>query len=258
MTAKSLRSKFLSNLAFAKQIPQLRRMSPWSRAILLSRPEKWINWIIDYNERVLGGGRSHELKRPVDALNEPIPWYTYSAIEYLSQIDFSKASIFEFGTGNSSLWWSERAKLVHSVESDPDWHREVSARIKPNQSLALHTDRSTYASAFLQSAIQYDMFIIDGVHRRLCVETVLKHRPPHSVVILDNSDWFPASCDRLARAGLQQIDFIGAGPVNCYAWATSIFLPHGSEVLRNRVVAGVTVRAGLTSVADDDSGDVEA
>jgi len=53
--------------------------------------------------------------------NNPIPWYTYPAFEYLTQIDFSHKSVFEWGAGNSSLFWAQRAKEVISVESDKDW-----------------------------------------------------------------------------------------------------------------------------------------
>ena len=54
----------------------------------------------------------------VDKDNNPIPWYTYPAIEYLKQLDFSEKSIFEYGSGNSTIFWSKVAKSVISVEND--------------------------------------------------------------------------------------------------------------------------------------------
>src|SRR3954471_19133862 len=33
----------------------------------------------------------------LDAAERPIPWYTYPAVEYLKQLDFSRARVFEYG-----------------------------------------------------------------------------------------------------------------------------------------------------------------
>ena len=33
-----------------------------------------------------------------------MPWYTYPVIEYLQQFDFSKLTVFEYGSGNSSCY----------------------------------------------------------------------------------------------------------------------------------------------------------
>ena len=40
----------------------------------------------------------------IDRRGLPIPWYTYPAIDFLVQIDFSDKTVFEYGCGNSTLW----------------------------------------------------------------------------------------------------------------------------------------------------------
>src|SRR5688500_6442274 len=35
----------------------------------------------------------------VDAKCNPVPWYTYPAIEYLKQLDFKDSTVFEYGSG---------------------------------------------------------------------------------------------------------------------------------------------------------------
>lgn len=35
----------------------------------------------------------------VDKNGNPIPWYTYFAIEFLNNLDFSKKNVFEYGGG---------------------------------------------------------------------------------------------------------------------------------------------------------------
>ena len=56
-----------------------------------------------------------------DRDGNPIPWYTYPAIEYLAQFDYSDKKIFEYGCGNSSLFWAARAESVTSIEDNPEW-----------------------------------------------------------------------------------------------------------------------------------------
>ena len=43
--------------------------------------------------------RSIDEKLCLDKEGNPIPWYTYPAIEYLSQFDYQDKKIFEFGCG---------------------------------------------------------------------------------------------------------------------------------------------------------------
>ena len=65
--------------------------------------------------------RSIDEKVCIDKDGNPIPWYTYPAIEYLSQFDYSQKEIFEFGCGYSSMFWANRAKKVTSIEDNINW-----------------------------------------------------------------------------------------------------------------------------------------
>lgn len=47
----------------------------------------------------------------IDRDGNPIPWYTYPAIEYLSQFDVTDKDVFEFGA----------AILPFSGRTEPDW-----------------------------------------------------------------------------------------------------------------------------------------
>lgn len=65
---------------------------------------------------------SIQKKECVDKHNNAIPWYTYPAIEYIKQLDFSDKRIFEYGSGNSSKFWAKLAKEIVSVEHDKEWY----------------------------------------------------------------------------------------------------------------------------------------
>lgn len=55
----------------------------------------------------------------------PVPWYTYPALSVLKQIIKPQYRVFEYGSGNSSLWWGHRVTEVISVEHDSAWADQV-------------------------------------------------------------------------------------------------------------------------------------
>ena len=69
----------------------------------------------------------------------PIPWFTYPAIDYIRQLDLSEKTIFEWGAGFSTLFWSSRAKSVISVETDPLWYSLLKPQLASNCELILAT-----------------------------------------------------------------------------------------------------------------------
>lgn len=168
--------------------------------------------------------RSIREGRPVRSDGSAIPWYTYPAIEYLSQFDFSNASVFEFGAGYSSIFWAQRARAVISIESDPRWVEHLQAGFRPNQKVLLREGRDDYVNAIREQADLFDLVIVDGRWRHACVESAMEKVTEDGLIVLDNSDRYPDATRRLRNSGRFQVDFSGFGPVNNYAWTTSIFL----------------------------------
>ena len=76
--------------------------------------EKFLKFI-EMWENDFGIKRTIDEKVCVDRDNNPIPWYTYPAIEYISQFDYTDKTVFEFGCGYSSMFWAKRAKKVISI-----------------------------------------------------------------------------------------------------------------------------------------------
>ncbi|HMJ63978.1 MAG TPA: class I SAM-dependent methyltransferase [Candidatus Binatia bacterium] len=181
-------------------------------------------WLLDIFEEKYGHFLSSQMRLPVTAAGEPLPWYTYPSIEYLQQLDFSARHVFEFGAGNGSQFWAQRAKSVTSVEHDPKWFEIVEQRKRPNQTLLLHENLDTYALAIATFARKFDLIIIDGKNRFACAKAALPFLEKGGMIILDNSDWHPKTAALLREADLIQIDFTGFGPVNSYTSTTSLFL----------------------------------
>ena len=56
--------------------------------------------------------RSLRRDEPVDTSGARVPWFTYPAIDYLAAFDFSDRVLFEYGAGQSTLYWATRFKRV--------------------------------------------------------------------------------------------------------------------------------------------------
>ena len=172
-----------------------------------------------------GQWRSIARGSSIDRHGRPLPWYTYPAIEYLETLDVSGCRVFEYGAGNSSLYWARRARTVTSVEDNPQWHAQVLAGVGPNQKLLLRSDGEAYAAAIAEEGSRYDVIVIDGNHRAACTRAAMAHLDPGGIIVLDNSDRdTERPCSALLRdEGFIQVDFCGFGPINGYRWATSVF-----------------------------------
>ena len=112
----------------------------------------------------------------IDKNNNPLPWYTYPAVEYLKQLDYSQKTVFEYGSGNTSIFWSKLAKKVISVEDNNDWYKKVRQNLDTykleNCELKFIPDKEHYVKKILKHE-NFDLIIIDGRHRFECAENVV-------------------------------------------------------------------------------------
>ena len=76
--------------------------------------------------------KSAAAMRSVDSAGSPVPWITYPAIEFLKQLDLRDKTVFEYGCGGSTVFWSGVAKRVDSVEDNEAFCREVRAALPAN------------------------------------------------------------------------------------------------------------------------------
>ena len=159
----------------------------------------------------------------IDAQKNPIPWYTYPAIEYLRQLDISDKSVFEFGCGNSSLFWAQRAKEVISIEDSKMWYETIRKLKNDNQQIVLVEEKTDYVSYITKLNRHFDIIVVDGQYRFDCANSALNCLNDNGMMILDNSDWYPNTSELLRNHDLIEIDFSGFGPINNYTWTTSLY-----------------------------------
>jgi hypothetical protein len=184
-----------------------------------------IDRIVTILENEYNYSNSAEKKSCIDKKNEPIPWFTYSAIFFLEQLNLSEKLIFEWGSGNSSLFFAKRAKTVTSIEHDPQWFETLLIQRKDNMELRFCEMGENYTNAIHYNDVEYDIISIDGeITTRLeCAKQAIKKLKTNGLIILDNSDWLSNTAAFLRTQGLMQVDFGGIGPINPYMWCTSFF-----------------------------------
>ena len=160
----------------------------------------------------------------VDKNGELIPWYTYPAIEYIKQLDFSDKTVFEFGSGNSTIFWAKRCRKAISIEDNMEWYDKMSPRLTANVEYKLLPGKQEYTDSINTYPEGFDIIIIDGNHRYDCAVEALKKLNSDGIIILDNSDWHAKTAKLLRDADLIEVDMSGFGPINGYTWTTSFFL----------------------------------
>lgn len=206
-------------------------------------------WVLSYIEKTQGGHEAYKRKLPFDKNANPLPWYTYPGIEFLQQFDFSNCNIFEYGSGNSSQFWSNKAHTVISVESDPEWYKFGIQDLPYNRTLCLKSECNEYSGAIHQNEMKYEVIVIDGMYRYNCAVESISRLIDGGVIILDNCDWFPETARFLRDSDFTQVDFIGAGPVNSYAWCTSVFFRGRISLHRISDSEPVSVLGGIAEIS---------
>jgi len=171
----------------------------------------------------------------VNAHGEPIPWYTYAAIEQLSKWEFGDCDVLEYGCGNSTLWWAKHARSVTSIENSKDWYQRMASKVPDTCNLLLEpVDAERPDSRQLKRYVEavdalglFDVIVIDGVNypgvRRRCTERGMAHLRAGGLVIVDNADWLPLTCQMMRDAGFFELDYCGLGPLNEFSETTSLF-----------------------------------
>jgi len=127
---------------------------------------------------------------PVDKNFEPLPWLTYSFIDFIIERLNKEFNVFEFGSGNSTLFFTKRVKQVSSVGHNNVWYNKLKSKIPGNSNLILPKPDSSgdYIAILKQSNKKFDLIIIDGIHRNECCYKATNRLTKKGIIILDDSE----------------------------------------------------------------------
>jgi len=125
-----------------------------------------------------------------------LPWITDGATDFIENIICERnkkgqeTRIFEFGSGNSTLYFLSRGCRVTSVDHDEEWGKKVLQSAQAfgyADKLKLITAERPYHHLYYDSEI--DIAIIDGRDRVKCFQHVLENmKNKTQIIVFDNTE----------------------------------------------------------------------
>lgn len=165
---------------------------------------------------------------PVNEKKQPIPWLTYPAIHFLQErLKHTNLAVFEYGSGNSTIWLSSRVGKVVSIEYNSSFYEFMKLKLENMHSIDYRLAElgKDYWQQITEFKDEFDIIIIDGRERVQCTLNCLDALKDSGVIIWDNSDReeYLEAYDFLDAQGFKKIDFQGHGPIGHVEWKTSIY-----------------------------------
>lgn len=125
-----------------------------------------------------------------------LPWITDGAVDFIDTFIAERnklgltTRIFEFGAGNSTLYFLSRGCFVRSIEHDAEWANKIQKTAEAfdyESNLDLITAARPYADCYLDDGV--DLTIIDGRDRVKCLEFVIENMSNlNQLIVLDNTE----------------------------------------------------------------------
>lgn len=114
-----------------------------------------------------------------------MPWYTSGMLKVLDRMDFNGKKVFEYGVGYSTLWYRSRNAIVYGVDSNPFWSLEMGVEH--------YEDLNNYKMSIIMNPHDFDIVVIDGIHRDECTKWALMRLVSGGMLIIDN--WMQPSVE---------------------------------------------------------------
>lgn len=207
------------------------------------------------------GPWQRSIRDRLSPMMEANPWLTYGAIEFLEKNLKAGMSVFEYGSGGSTLFFARRQLSGTSVEHDADWAQQVRTAlpaigdiqwdvrcVPPEPGLLASSDPSepgayfssdpafvdvnfrAYASAIDSCADwSLDLVSIDGRARPSCVAHAIPKVKPGGYLLLDQAEResYKRAIRLITQRGWQHFAFPGPVPYTLVFSQTAIWQrPH--------------------------------
>jgi hypothetical protein len=182
--------------------------------------------------RASGYLRSVREHRPCRTDGTPLPWMNYAVVAFLEERLTRDISLFEFGSGSSTLFFAGRVGRVVSVECDQGWHDKLAGNLPANATLVLcHPfDEARYLQTPEAHGGAFDIVVIDAAAREACLGRCWRWLNPSGIVLLDDSSRpkYQAAINALVGQGFRRLDFSGLKPGGIRAYQSTIFYRDGN------------------------------
>ncbi len=123
-----------------------------------------------------------------------LPWWNVAATREIA--DFlgarGNARVFEYGSGASTVWLAQRCGETVTVEHDKPWLDKFQRQTKGYDNVSLlyrpiDNGPDAYVKAIDEFDGEFDMIVIDGRHRSLCLKQAESRLKRGGIVVFDDS-----------------------------------------------------------------------
>ena len=126
-------------------------------------------------------------------------WFCLPALKWLNSIDISDYRILEFGGGSSTLYFSDHAKEVETIETNKDYKSIISDKLINKNHKFVSKPKGFY-----------DLILVDSSNDRIReFQVSKKHLTKKGLIIFDNVDKY--------KPFDEQMDFVFKGWAKQYA-----------------------------------------
>ena len=164
---------------------------------------------------------------PCSSNGSEIPWMNYPTVTFLKERLSKDLSLFEFGSGYSTLFYAQLVRVVISVEHDRSWLNLMESKMPDNVSL-IHREEDinrVYCRSITEFDREFDVVIVDGKDRMNCVKQAIRKLSPVGVIILDDTGRkkYIEIVDYANKKGFLNLSLEGLKPNSRKVHRTTIF-----------------------------------
>ena len=176
------------------------------------------------------------------AMSKGEPWIVPASLDFLKEIIQPDWSVWEWGSGGSTVYWARNCLFTISVEHSPKWFHWTRRRliadrlwdkvrlicVPGNKNDKVVQPFRYYADVindYVRMSDAFDLVFVDGEasSRGWCVGNAVKYLRPGGWLLLDNSDWY----GNKQTPGWERYDFVAKGlkwigQKGTFNWHTSL------------------------------------
>jgi len=197
-------------------------------------------------------------KRTNEPLKNDRPWITFSAEKFLRRILRKDMTVFEYGAGSSTLYFSRRVAQVFSIEHDREWFdylqhefekqeiTNVVCRLIEPEALdgknenTYFSDSPPYKGKSFEAYVKsidafpnkhFDIVVVDGRARASCIAHAKNKVKSGGYLMVDNADreaYFKGNDFLFDENEWKAYDFVGAVPYQ-FDFAKTVFFERLAE-----------------------------
>ena len=142
--------------------------------------------------------------------------------------------MLEFGGGQSTLYWAERAKEVITLEDNKEWYESLKQKIPGNVKLFLVSNESREKCVedvmnilTTLNISHFDIVVIDGLFREQMIDIADRYVSPEGGIICDNAEGY-GFYEGFLNKQYKRVDFFGHAPGVMLPHCTSLYFKNNT------------------------------